>query len=91
MAKILYMSNEWEEDKVCVLIVPNDESMENPNYRLAMEREIIPYLDDNKTELAMEYQKFIEDLADGNNAHFNGSFFFYESAPMFNGTEDLEY
>ena len=100
MAKILFASDELEQIKASILVIPVEELMEdNPNFRKVLEKEVgdfvrIDFYRSHKEtypDIEEEFQEFIDNLADGKNDQFDESFFYYENAPMFNGTEDLDY
>ena len=100
MAKILIGLDEMEQTTRNLLVIPEEEKMEdNPNFRKVLDEVVGEYLgidtyrenDEDYTDIEEEYNELLDNLADGNNDRFDDFFLYYEDAPIFNGTEELEY
>lgn len=100
MAKILIGLDEMEQTTRNLLVIPEEEKMEdNPNFRKVLDEVVGDYLgidsyrenDENFTDIEEDYNELLDNLADGNNVGFDDFLLYYEDAPIFNGTEELEY
>lgn len=100
MAKILIGLDEMEQTTSILLAIPEEEKMEdNPNFRKVLDKVVGDYLgidsyrenDEYYTDVEEDYKELLDNLADGNNDRFDDFLLYYENAPIFNGTEDLEY
>ena len=100
MAKILIGLDEMEQTTRNLLVIPEEEKMEdNPNFRKVLDKVVGDYLgidsyrenDEQYTDVEEDYKELLDNLADGNNVGFDDFQLYYEDAPIFNGTEELEY